>query len=729
MTKRPATPAPRLFPRPRRRRLAAALTSLSCLALVAGCGGGDGSAVENPFLAYLPDFDAPDPVSALVLVSGVTFLPSLADDVADLLDLPKYQNTPVSIAWLQQNFDSAVPNSATQDPLRSSRAVVAHAAGITGRGQVVAMSDSAVSFTHDSLAGRVSVFSTSNLRDEHGTAVASVIAGNSDDFIGTAPGASLLAGDFLLDPALTAMGQIALNNRAVAWNNSWGYTTIGLDQTGFNDAFNYGPDGQAYLAALDAYAAYGVVVFAGSNIKLQNAGLMDGLPWLRNTLEAGWLAVMNGVPTLNGTEVTGVHLVSNACWEAARWCLVADGTWNAATGGGSDYAPTTGTSFAAPQVAGALALLAEAFPDLSPHELRIRLLASAEDDFFTPDATVELADGFIKGYSVTYGHGFLDIEAALRPIGATRFAMADGREVATEDMAFSTGGAMGDAMARGLEGVNLAAKDQLGAGFAVAAKSFATEAAPLPLAETRATRAMHRDLAAARTAPVNPLARSFEAFAGHAMEMTTPDGGASASVMLGGDDSYGVALSRRVAEGVLNLDLGLKLARDDGSLMGFSDATGGGATMAAVTVSLSHDLGNGGFFALTGEMGMADLATPTAMSRVSTARFDSISLDLGGRNVFARDDRLSVGVSMPIAVSSGEAVMDVPVALGAGRSEMRSLALDLAPTERQVDLSISYQMPMGDASEFLLELVHAENYGNRAGVTDQAAVIGMKWKF
>ncbi len=38
-------------------------------------------------------------------------------------------------------------------------------------------------------------------------------------------------------------------------------------------------------------------------------------------------------------------------------------------------------------------------------------------------------------------------------------------------------------------------------------------------------------------------------------------------------------------------------------------------------------------------------------------------------------------------------------------------------------------MPMGAASEFLLELVHAENFGNRAGVIDQAAVIGMKWKF
>ena len=38
-------------------------------------------------------------------------------------------------------------------------------------------------------------------------------------------------------------------------------------------------------------------------------------------------------------------------------------------------------------------------------------------------------------------------------------------------------------------------------------------------------------------------------------------------------------------------------------------------------------------------------------------------------------------------------------------------------------------MPMGAASEFLLELVHAENFGNRAGVIDQAAVIGTKWKF
>lgn len=104
-------------------------------------------------------------------------------------------------------------------------------------------------------------------------------------------------------------------------------------------------------------------------------------------------------------------------------------------------------------------------------------------------------------------------------------------------------------------------------------------------------------------------------------------------------------------------------------------------------------------------------------------------MDLGTRNLFARDDRLAVGLSMPVAITSAEARMDVPVALGQGRSELRTLSLDLAPAERQVDLSISYQMPKGDRSEFLLELVHAENHGNLAGVSDQAAVLGMTWEF
>jgi subtilase-type serine protease len=189
-------------------------------------------------------------------------------------------------------------------------------------------------------------------------------------------------------------------------------------------------------------------------------------------------------------------------------------------------------------------------------------------------------------------------------------------------------------------------------------------------------------------------------------------------------------VSRTVTEGDLKLDLGVKFAHDGGSLIGFSGSNGsGGASMAALTMSVSHDTGDGGFFALSGEMGIADLGTTAAISRTSQAAFNSLRLDVGSRNLFSRNDRLAVGFAMPLAVTSGAADMIVPVSLSEGGAEVRSVALDLAPEERQMDLSISYQVPMSDSSEFLMEVVRAQNYGNQAGATDSAAVIGMKWSF
>jgi hypothetical protein len=416
---------------------------------------------------------------------------------------------------------------------------------------------------------------------------------------------------------------------------------------------------------------------------------------------------------------------------------VADGYWVAATAASNtSYGSGTGSSFAAPQVAGALALLAEAFPGLTPHQLRARLLASADNSFtgFVQAGTVDLLDGpgvFEHAYSVEYGHGFLDIRAALLPIGTTTLTAANGGTVETRDFGFATGGALGDAVAQSLAGIDLSVQDAFGGGFDVAAKSFATPARPEPLAVSVAARIFGRDLREVRTSSApDPLARSFAGHSGQALELAAADGRTRAAVLVGGGESRGLALSHRLTDGSLGLDLGLKVAQDDGTLMGFSDASGGrGADMAAVTLGLSHDTGTGGFFALSAEIGVADLAAPAALSSVSAARFDSVSLDFGSRSVLARGDRLSLGVSMPLAVTSGSARMVAPVALGEGRTEMRSVALDLAPSARQVDLSLGYQMPVGRNAEMLFELVHAENHGNRAGFSDSAAVIGVKWSF
>ena len=60
-------------------------------------------------------------------------------------------------------------------------------------------------------------------------------------------------------------------------------------------------------------------------------------------------------------------------------------------------------------VSGALALLGEAFPDLTPQQLRVRLLASADNSFagFTRSGSVELAVGFSHDVSDEWGHDFL----------------------------------------------------------------------------------------------------------------------------------------------------------------------------------------------------------------------------------------------------------------------------------------------------------------------------------
>jgi hypothetical protein len=709
---------------------------MSSLALLAACGGGE----EGGFftIAPLPFDDG---------TFGSFYMQSITNQWRDAAASFRENS---SRFRLQDGTFNIGGNTVFANPLHSSRVDYAHAVGLSGAGQVIAIVDDGFLQSHEVFAGKDITTTGNPPTANHGTMVASIAAGNSSSMVGVAPEADLILSDWGYDVALrisdvtklTAAAIEARSRSAVAQNNSWGFSDTYLESDDFNSVFG-DTDGQNWLTALREYAIGdggwegGVVVFAVDNNDNGRAGLMDGLPFFDANLERGWLAVGNAIPIFDDTGVSAVaSLESSPCYESARWCLVADGSWVGAnqTGG---YGSGSGSSFAAPQVSGALALLAEAFPNLTPHQLRARLLASADNTFAgfatsgtgSVDVDPSLDGEFFHTYSEDFGHGFLDIRAALLPIGDPVINLADGTSVKTQDYGFSTGGAMGDAVTRSLEGVNLAVSDQLGGDFRVAAKNFATTAAPTALGETLAARSFGKDYRRARTAPVNPLAETFAAHPGKSLELNGPEG-ARAAVLMGGAEDYGVALSQRVAEGDLSLDVGVKLARDGGSLMGFSGSgSSGGASMASLTLALSSDTGEGGFFALSGEMGIADLGTTAAISSVSQAEFNALRLDLGSRNVLAAGDKLTFGVSMPIAVTSGGADMLISGTSAGGGAETRSIALDLAPQERQIDLSISYAVPMSERSEFLMEVVRAENYGNIAGVSDSAAVIGMKWSF
>ena len=92
---------------------------------------------------------------------------------------------------------------------------------------------------------------------------------------------------------------------------------------------------------------------------------------------------------------------SNACGITKDYCITAPGT-NLATEYGFRE---NGTSFAAPLVSAAVAVLKEAFPYMTASEITSLLFETARD-LGAP------------GVDEIYGHGMLDMERATRPVGA-----------------------------------------------------------------------------------------------------------------------------------------------------------------------------------------------------------------------------------------------------------------------------------------------------------------------
>jgi subtilase-type serine protease len=731
------------------RRAMRAGTAMALLLALAACKGGGSTTIGTNYGSpYAPP--APLPPGLMGLFYAPAQNPLVASIAAGLLGSdPRYtrQNTP---SWLITLDDGRQLTGLNSYPLRSSGAAFAHAAGLTGAGATVAMSDTRLNDTHEVFSGKPSgsVLISDNIPtgtlpsdlsfDDHGTTVAGIIAGQSSSFIGVAPGANLLFGTFSTDQTLTSMTNAARTAGAVAYNNSWGFDSLAVGSGAFQTVFS-SPSGQAYLTALDQYAASGVVVFAVSNnVTHTNATLMDALPYVRPSLEAGWIAVGNAVPTFSGSNVSSVQLLSSDCMEAARWCILADGAWEGPTTylpgssllSNTSYDFGTGSSFAAPQVSGALALLAEAFPTLSPHELRVRLLASADNHFFTPNATVELATGFNKGYSYKYGLGFLDIEAALLPIGPTQMSLPDGSVQVTDQPVLVTGAALGDAVSRSLSNVDVVVTDILDAPFQMPGESLAATVAPVSLSQTLLIKSLSTNLASARMMPESGLNDPFAEFNGQTFAMLAPSGDVGAAVLVSGaGDNFGLNVKRALTDGATRLEVGLKLARDSGNVMGFGASGSADTNMASLQLGLTQDLGQGGFFSVAGELGMADLGDQPMITSVSAARFDSMGIEIGQRDAFVAGDRLAFGVGLPVAVTGGQAHVVLPVANSVGGASFTPIGIDLSPSDRQTDLSLTYQRPLSDNAELLAKLVHAENYGNRAGERDTGAVLAISFSF
>jgi hypothetical protein len=142
---------------------------------------------------------------------------------------------------------------------------------------------------------------------------------------------------------------------------------------------------------------------------------------------AGSVGVNSGTGT--PVNVNQISTFSNRAGSGAQYYLMARGLDDLAPDQTGKMYWWSGTSFSAPTISGAVALLAQAFPNLTGKQI-IDILFTSADDLGA------------AGTDSIYGRGRLNIAKAMQPIGTT--TMADSQTPVTSDNGQLPGGA-GDA--------------------------------------------------------------------------------------------------------------------------------------------------------------------------------------------------------------------------------------------------------------------------------------------
>lgn len=332
----------------------------------------------------------------------------------------------------------SVPQPAFDAHLTLTHADAAHEAGFDGSGVTIGFVDTGINADQPAVKGRVTkqlIYVDPAKNDTskgdvvgHGTWTAMLAAGKPFGQWpgGVAPGASLVSARIISDtrPKDDGSGQgnkvepsdadffgktllpDLISNNVQVMNNSWG----GL----YFDPSNANAVGQAFGAAFRAFVVDhdGLVIFATGNGDPGGPQPTDtaAIPFYAPDLERGWLAVA----AIDPNKPTELAPYSNACGKAMNYCLVAPGNvivpGAQATGLPADYLFVQGTSFSTPLVAGAAALVKQAFPYFNNDLLRQTLLTTAQD-LGAP------------GVDPVFGYGLLDVGKAVQ--GPARFDFGD----------------------------------------------------------------------------------------------------------------------------------------------------------------------------------------------------------------------------------------------------------------------------------------------------------------
>jgi len=691
------------------------------------------------------------------------------------------------------DFETAEYNA--QYGLGLINASTAYARGATGSGITVGIIDTGLDITHTEFSGRI--VSAQNFAgdratddvtddDDHGTHVAGIVAAakNSSLMHGVAYGASIMPLRVFEADGSSGVANFvnaydhAIANGADVLNGSYGQPLM------FSSPLIYNTDQTLYNAMKRATDAGVILVFASGNDGDDNPTIPALYPYV-TAAHAGtgvytemedihnFSALEGMLLAVTAVDSTGtIATYANRCGVAQDWCLAAPGSSILSTiPGGSDT--MSGTSMAAPHVSGAIAVLLDMFPTLTPAQVVQLLLDTADSSFAGYDANI-------------YGQGLLDLSQATQPLGLTAIPMVSASASLTAS-AFTTSGSVGDSFLKAAQDQKLVFLDSLGRAYEVNLAAFARAANSMTLSSRmdsflnrttaitaggqtemafiRSGRAMENtDLRSATfrhdlgqgeqlaaTFGTTPARMFGLAAAGETMPSLTEATGLFSNPYMALEEGTGLAFStsdgwtfgsfsgqqdglarhgtvaeyrHRDDEGrLLAIQAGLSREED-----GFLGTQGSGAFAFAkgtptlfTGISSTMPIGHGWRVLADANLGIsfakgAETSLITGVSPVSSMAW---SLGLAGESLLQKQDRLFLSIGQPLHVLSGEARFQLPNAQAAdGTLSYSSLTTRLAPTAPETRFAAGYER-----KGFGGLLSWSRNPGSLANVRDEGTLL------
>ena len=314
--------------------------------------------------------------------------------------------------------------------LSQMKAIVAYNNGATGQGITVAVIDSGIDTDHPQIMANIHADSTNiatgkkaDLNDVsgHGTGVAGVIATLRDP----ANNSSVNAHGVAFDAKIMALNAATVGTcedangdgctfsdrniaAALDYARTRGVKIVNISLGG-NDYTSFTLI-QAYKRAVQAGM---VIIIAAGNRDKDGSDTDVSMARPENSAAVAWKSWANGQIIVAGAvgQSAGIATFSHRAGNVAKNVyLVAAGERVPSLGKDGLYFFWSGTSFSAPHISGAAALLMQAFPNLSGKQVADLLFSTATD----------LGD---VGNDVIYGRGLVNIEEAFKPQGTRSIAV------------------------------------------------------------------------------------------------------------------------------------------------------------------------------------------------------------------------------------------------------------------------------------------------------------------